>query len=181
MRVSDVSSRLKAVLRASHAEELLVGQQEAPVLMTSNWQHSNLIFFLFLEKKTLPSKMLFSDTFDSFPFRTLPPLPHSPVCLIYLPFLFYYLYLRPILLPSIGCTLLRLGEAGGWAGCAWAFYDPSSSSFHPVKCLTTINPNSPPWEIAATMRWVLICEGASRWSSVMPRASPTRRQREILI
>lgn len=31
-----------------------------------------------------------------------------------------------------------------WVGGAWAFYDPSSSSFHPVKCLTTINLNSPP-------------------------------------
>lgn len=72
----------------------------------------------------------------------------------------------------------RRGRAGG---CAWAFYDPSSSSFHPVKCLTTINLNSPPWEIASTMRWVLICGGASGWSSVMPRSSPTRRQREILI
>lgn len=95
---------------------------------------------------------------------------------IYLPFVFHYLFILPLLL--IGCTRLRLRKAGG---CAWAFYDPSSSSFHPVKCLTTINLNSPPWKIASTMRWLLICEEASRWSSVIPRASPTRQQREILI
>lgn len=31
------------------------------------------------------------------------------------------------------------------------------------------------------MRLVLICEEASRWSLVIPQASPTRQQREILI
>lgn len=94
----------------------------------------------------------------------------------------FTIYLMPLLL--IGCTLLLLREAGGRAGgrfCAWAFYDPSSSPSHPVKCLTTINLNSPPPKIASTMRWLLICEEASRWSSVTPPASPTRRQREILI
>lgn len=144
---------------------------------------SSAEIWIFFEKKTVPSKLLFSDTFDSF----LPALCRRFLTHRFALFICRFCFIIYFCSWSCSYRLAALccgseRRAGGRVGgCAWAFYDPSSSSFHPVKCLTTINLNSPPWEIASTMRWVLICEGASGWSSVMPRASPTRRQREILI
>lgn len=100
----------------------------------------------------------------------LPLLPFIPI-FIYLPFYFYLFFCW-----SCSYWLAALCWSWErWVGGAWAFYDPSSSSFHPVKCLTTINLNCPPYEITSTMRLVLICEEASRWSLVIPQASPTRK------
>lgn len=60
------------------------------------------------------------------------------VCLFFFFFIIYFCWSRSYRLAALCCSSER------WVGGAWAFYDPSSSSFHPVKCLTTINLNSPP-------------------------------------
>lgn len=60
------------------------------------------------------------------------------ICCLFVFLLFIFCWSCSYRLAALCCSSER------WVGGAWAFYDPSSSSFHPVKCLTTINLNSPP-------------------------------------